>query len=404
LRRLALVAKPQPAPATSGALSEGWRRVRFGEVVRNANEQEPDPLEASIERYVGLEHLDPGSLHIRRWGLVEGGTTFTRKFSKGQVLFPKRRVYQRKVGVAEFDGVCSGDILVFEAKREELLPELLPFIVESEAFFEHALQTSAGSLSPRTRWRDLARYEFPLPPKEEQRRIGEILWAADEAIVRSFELLEGLHQSKQAMLGELTSQSPRPWGVARVGDVITICQYGLSVRATKDGRYPMLGMANIEGGRVLEGANGSVDLSQHEFEAYRLLPGDILFNRTNSADLVGKLGIYELTGDHVFASYLVRLRADPNKIRPKYLNYYLNSKEGQRRLRAYATPGVSQTNINASNLKKVIVPLPPIDDQDEILSKLQRFEAAADMAREHATSLQQLQRRLRDALLGHGIV
>ena len=98
------------------------------------------------------------------------------------MLFGKRRAYQRKVAVADFDGLCSSDILVFEPADDQLLPELLPFIVQTEGFFQHALGTSAGSLSPRTRWRDLAAYEFPLPPLDEQRRIAEILWAAEEAL------------------------------------------------------------------------------------------------------------------------------------------------------------------------------------------------------------------------------
>ncbi len=158
---------------------DDWCLVKFGDVVNNVDISERNPLENGLERYIGLDHIDPESLHIKRWGLIEEGTSFTRKFIAGQVLFGKRRAYQRKVAIAEFDGICSGDILVFEAK-DDLLPELLPFIVQSDGFYEHALGTSAGSLSPRTRWRDLADYEFALPPKDEQRRIADILWAVDD--------------------------------------------------------------------------------------------------------------------------------------------------------------------------------------------------------------------------------
>jgi len=162
--------------------------VTFGDVVRNVDESVRDPQNSGLERYVGLEHIDPESLHIQRWGLISEGTSFTRRFRKGQVLFGKRRAYQRKVAVAGFDGLCSSDILVFEPKDDRLLPELLPFICQSDGFFEHALDTSAGSLSPRTKFKELARYEFPLPPLDEQRRIAEILWAADRAI-NNFEKL-----------------------------------------------------------------------------------------------------------------------------------------------------------------------------------------------------------------------
>ena len=130
-----------------------WPIVKFGDVVRNANLVERDPVAAVIDHIVGLEHLDPENLHIRRWNTPEDGTSFTRKFVRGQTLFGKRRAYQRKVAFAEFDGICSGDILTFESKDSKvLLPELLPFICQSEAFFDYALGTSAGSLSPRTSW------------------------------------------------------------------------------------------------------------------------------------------------------------------------------------------------------------------------------------------------------------
>ena len=96
------------------------------------------------------------------------------------MLFGKRRAYQRKAALADFDGICSGDILVFEAKADLLLPDLLPFIVQSDGFFDKALGTSAGSLSPRTKWSELSQYEFDLPPLDEQRRIAEVLWAVEE--------------------------------------------------------------------------------------------------------------------------------------------------------------------------------------------------------------------------------
>jgi len=160
---------------------KGWKRVRFGDVVENCNET-CDPAEAGLERFIAMEHLEPGSLHVRAWGNVADGTTFTRRCGPGQVLFGKRRAYQRKVAVAEFDAVVSGDIYVLAPKDGRLLPKLLPFLCLSERFFQHAVGTSAGSLSPRTNWSSLANFEFDLPPLDQQRRITEILWAVDESV------------------------------------------------------------------------------------------------------------------------------------------------------------------------------------------------------------------------------
>ena len=137
----------------------GWKRVRFGDVVESCNAT-CDPREAGLERFIAMEHLEPGSLHVRSWGNVADGTTFTRRCGPGQVLFGKRRAYQRKVAVAEFDAVVSGDIYVLAPKDDRLLPVLLPFLCLCERFFQHAVGTSAGSLSPRTNWGDGVRTNF----------------------------------------------------------------------------------------------------------------------------------------------------------------------------------------------------------------------------------------------------
>ncbi len=151
------------------ALKAGWRLVKFGDVVQLAKARSQDPLADGFDHYVGLEHLEPGDLRIRSWGNVADGVTFTNVFQPGQVLFGKRRAYQRKVAVADFAGVCSGDIYVLETKDAQvLLPELLPFICQTEAFFDHAVGTSAGSLSPRTNWESLADFGFVLPPIDQQ--------------------------------------------------------------------------------------------------------------------------------------------------------------------------------------------------------------------------------------------
>jgi type I restriction enzyme M protein len=183
---LAQILPPSAAPAPEDhlraaatcallACRDQWTRVRFGDVVQNVNETERDPAAAGLERFIGLEHMEPGSLHVRSWGSVADGTTFTRRCRPGQVLFGKRRAYQRKVAIAEFDAVVSGDIYALAPKNERLLPELLPFLCLSERFFQHAVGTSAGSLSPRTNWSSLASFEFDLPPLDQQRRIAGIL-------------------------------------------------------------------------------------------------------------------------------------------------------------------------------------------------------------------------------------
>lgn len=158
--------------------------MKFGDVVRLSKARCADPLAEGIERYVGLEHMEPGDLRIRTWGNVADGVTFTSVFKPGQVLFGKRRAYQRKVAVANFSGVCSGDIYVMESQNADaLLPELLPFICQTDAFFDHAVGTSAGSLSPRTNWASLAEFEFALPStRDNQIQLVAVLSALQDSI------------------------------------------------------------------------------------------------------------------------------------------------------------------------------------------------------------------------------
>src|SRR6056297_3587011 len=104
--------------------SAGWTTVAFGDVVQLSKKRSSDPEADGYERYFGLEHIDPGELRIRRWGNIADGVAFTSVCEPGQVLFGKRRAYQRKVAVADFSGVCSGDIYVLEPKGDALLPEL----------------------------------------------------------------------------------------------------------------------------------------------------------------------------------------------------------------------------------------------------------------------------------------
>ena len=182
-------------------LKPGWRKVKFGDVVRLSKARCADPLAEGVERFVGLEHLEPGDLRIRTWGNVADGVTFTSIFKPGQVLFGKRRAYQRKVAVADFSGVCSGDIYVLESQNADaLLPELLPFICQTDAFFEHAVGTSAGSLSPRTNWTSLADFEFALPPPDEQQRILESLQAVEVTCIAQADALDSAIVTRTAFV------------------------------------------------------------------------------------------------------------------------------------------------------------------------------------------------------------
>ena len=218
-----------------------WKKYRFDEVCKQINVTSKKPEADGLHYVIGLEHIEPGNLHITKWETLEKETTFTRKFVKGQVLFGRRRAYQRKVAYAEFDGICSGDILVFEAIEENLIPELLPFLIQSDGFFEKALSTSAGSLSPRTKFKELADYEFLLPPKDEQKRLAELLWAADEMIEKEKKELEKITELYEHLVDSLFSNKKK----ISFGECANINEKSLSAKTSSEYKFHYIDIASI---------------------------------------------------------------------------------------------------------------------------------------------------------------
>lgn len=137
------------------------KTVKFGDICREVKLTTKDPIADGYERYIGLEHLDSGSLKIKRWGMIaEDNPSFTRVFKKGHILFGKRRPYLKKAAVAEFDGICSGDIIVLETANDYPMSRISSFIIHSNSFWEYAVKTSSGSLSPRTKYSAIAKFDL----------------------------------------------------------------------------------------------------------------------------------------------------------------------------------------------------------------------------------------------------
>lgn len=130
-------------------------------------------------RIVGLEHLTPSNVTLSSWS-EDTENTFTKEFSKGDVLFGRRRAYLKKAAVAPFDGICSGDITVIRAIEDKVDPDLLPFIIQNDFLFDFAVGKSAGSLSPRVKWTHLKEFAIELPLMPEQSKLAETLWSINE--------------------------------------------------------------------------------------------------------------------------------------------------------------------------------------------------------------------------------
>ena len=367
-------------------MKPGWRRVKFGDVVRLSKARSKDPMADGIERYVGLEHLEPGDLRIRRWGSVADGVTFTSVFQPGQVLFGKRRAYQRKVAVADFSGVCSGDIYVLETKNAQvLLPELLPFICQTDAFFDHAVGTSAGSLSPRTNWTSLADFEFVLPPMDEQQRLIRLLLnaeaariAAEDAAAHSERLRKSLlFETFDALQGEgavripfLATEIDCRWVKARdAGQILMGRQLSPKYRTGENTRK-YLRVANVFDGFIDTSDVNEMDFNESEFSTFRLQSGDVLLNEGQSRELVGRSAIFrDDVPDCCFQNTLIRFR--PNaEVMSEFAHYYFQYCQYTSRFVQISKQTTSIAHLGVQRFSEMNFPLVSIDAQKAIVDTL----------------------------------
>lgn len=366
----------------NNALKPGWRRVKFGDVVRLSKARSQDPLTDGFDRYVGLEHLEPGDLRIRNWGNVADGVTFTNVFQPGQVLFGKRRAYQRKVAVADFSGVCSGDIYVLETKGAQvLLPDLLPFICQTDAFFDHAVGTSAGSLSPRTNWTSLADFEFVLAPFAEQAELVKVLRATEATIEAQTNAVEIGRVTRSALVEDALAANFDP-GVAKpLGTYLTDLSYGSSSRSSyEDKGYPILRIPNVLRGRVDYSDLQHIEFNDTEYERLALRKGDVLLVRTNgNPQYVGRsVVVDDLQEKTVYASYLIRIRCDESTLRSAFLAEFLNAPTTRQRLRGEVKSSAGNYNINIAGIRKQPICAPKVVDQNALLLQLKDLDGASE--------------------------
>lgn len=192
---------------------------------------------------------------------------------------------------------------------------------------------------------------------------------------------------------------PESWDIAAIGDVALNTQYGLSVRGQPSGTYPILRMNCQEDGAVHYRDLQFVDLDPATYASFRLKAGDLLFNRTNSIDLVGRMAIVNDDRPAVFASYLVRLTIDDGRCLPRFLNYFMNWPATQSDIKKLASRAVGQANINASKLRTVLFPLPTLDEQRKIVAILDAIDRKIDLHKRKRAVLEELFKALLHKLM-----
>ena len=360
----------------------GWTPARFGDICNRA-QGAASPSVNGERLYLGLEHLASGHPALVGRGRESDVRSGKTEFHKLDVLFGKLRPYLRKSVLVNEDGICSTDILVFRT-TEKCIPEFLCLLTHTDEFVGHAKATTSGVQHPRTSWASLREFKLHVPPLPEQRKIAGVLGMVQRAIEQQERLLQLTAELKKTLLHQLFTQGlygepqkqteigsvPESWEVVALGEYLTEAQYGISAKGSESGRYAVLRMTNQQKGRISSNNLQYVELTPDQFRKFRVEKRDILFNRTNSLELVGRTSIFDLKGDFVFASYLIRLRTDAEHLRPFFLNHYFNSEETQVRLKSIATRAVSQSNISATRLRGFLIPVPAPEEQDEIIAKI----------------------------------
>jgi len=365
-------------------LPDGWRWVTLGEVCeinprRSASLAGKDNAPTTFVPMAAVDEQS-GTMNpeIRPLSEVRKGYTY---FEEDDVLFAKITpcMQNGKHAIAQdlIDGFGFGTTEFHVIRPSDFITsKWIHLYIRQPAILELATTFFTGSVGQQRVPKEfLEALEIPLPPIPEQQRIIAILEeqmvdidAARVAIEAELEAADSLSASYLHEVFE--SDEAGEW---KCVPLIEICkaqgQYGLSLKSSYDETgIPILGMGNIRDGEIVWKSLKYLTAEEAELDKYGLTKGDILFNRTNSAELVGKTAIFDGSREAVFASYLIRFRAKPEQADPHFISAYINS-SGRAFIERNMARAIGQVNISASTMHKMPIPLPPLELQLDIVNR-----------------------------------
>lgn len=372
----------------------GWKKWRFDEFAQNISER-VEPSQTDMDVYVGLEHIDPDTLHLSRHGHPSDVEGTKLRFYKGDIIFGRRRAYQRKTTLATTDGICSAHAMVLRAKEDVVDPSFFPFLFHSKQFIDMAITISVGGLSPTINWKDISKQEFLLPPKDEQKRLAELLWAADEVVEKEKREKEKLDLFRQSKLKDIfksanthTRLKDLPIeeinGLWKTDDPDSI---DVSViRSTEFSDYGTICFDKLE----------PMPVKISQYKTRKLLPSDIIVERSGGGpdQPVGRVCYFEQSeGEYSFSNFTSCIRvADSDMILPKYLFYFLEyywEMGGTDRIQNQTT-GIR--NLDYELYKMIKVPMLSIEGQNlaiGVIDQIQHSIFATKMQIEQSQQIKQ---------------
>ena len=331
-------------------------KVRFDQIAKEVrNTFSGDKAGVPI---VGLEHIIPNELLLSDHD-IDTENTFTKAFKKGQILFGRRRAYQQKAAVATFDGICSGDITVIEPLNGAVCPELLPFIIQNERFFEHAVRGSAGSLSPRVKWEYLASYEIELPSYEEQVKLANELWAAYNLKTSYKTLLVSIDEMVKSQFIEMFKDAP----IVKLGEHINTQSGGTpNTKKTEyyeGGDIPWLSSGEVNQGYI-NGTENYITKAGLDNSSAKWSPEHSIVIAMYGAT-AGKVGYLNIP---VTTNQAVCTLLPSSSFVPKFLYYAVSNKSSWM---VSQCQGAAQPNISQSIIRKMEIPMPEKSLQREFV-------------------------------------
>lgn len=368
-----------------------WQLVKFGDVAIQ-QKQAVDRENTELTRYVKGEHMASEDLHLRKWGELTDeylGPAFIRKFEKGDILYGSRRTYLRKVAKAHFDGITSNTTFVIKANETRIDKRLLPFIMLSEGFAEHSIRNSKGSVNPYVNWKDIAGYEFLIPPKNQQAKLAELLEAIDEVIQKELRVKfsnSDFFESTRNSIFNIGS-SNHPLSILKDITFSKKAFARLLKVKMRNGIYKskdfqgqgerMINMGELFAYPVIKDEVMSlITLSDKEKEQYLVEEGDLIFARRSL--VVEGAGKCSIIGKHntpmTFESSMIRVRLDSIKVSPKYIYHFLKSNEGKKSIRRIVG-FTTVAGITSSDLANVKVPIVSVERQNLIVEHLDMFDS-----------------------------
>ena len=350
-------------------------KYKFSEIAYNINQKKiPEPSEEKM--YIGLEHLDSGSLKVRRWGSDVPITGEKLVMKKGDILFGRRNTYLRRASIAPHDGIFSAHGMIFRPNTEVIDPDYFPFFISSDYFMNAAIRISVGSLSPTVNWKTLKELEFDIPDLDSQRKSAELLTAANK-LKESYEVL--LEQTDQLVksqfievFGEL-SQNSNNYPIKKLSDIADYWN-GLTYKPSDATENEMdtlvLRSSNIQNGELVFDDNVFVNCTIKE-KLY-VQDNDILMcSRNGSAALVGKTAIIKgLKKPTTFGAFMMIIRSQYYP----YLKTYFELPY----FRSQISTGTSTINqITGKMLNEIQLPVPNM----ESITKFEHFIQQSDKSK-----------------------